>query len=141
MKIRHVLLHLVCSAAFVFFAEAALAATAGHIQFVNGDVQVINPSGITHALQKGDAINEGDTISSAKEASAQVKMADGGFIAVRQETQLKFDSFKVALKQGDQENSFFSLVKGSFRAVTGLIGRVNKQNYKIKHKYVNMRYN
>ena len=131
MKIRHVLLHLVCSAAFVFFAEAALAATAGHIQFVNGDVQVINPSGITHALQKGDAINEGDTISSAKEASAQVKMADGGFIAVRQETQLKFDSFKVALKQGDPENSFFSLVKGSFRAVTGLIGRVNKQNYKI----------
>lgn len=131
MKTRTVHLYMVGLSALFLHAEAALADIAGHIQFVNGDVQVTNPSGMARALHKGDAINEGDTISSAKEASAQVKMKDGGFIAVRQDTQLKFDSFKIAVKQGDPENSFFSLLKGSFRAVTGLIGRVNKQEYKI----------
>lgn len=131
MKTRNLLLCMAGLAALFLNATAAWADTAGHIQFVNGDVQVVSPGGMVRALRKGDAINEGDTISSAKDASAQVKMVDGGFIAVRQDTQLKFDSFKFSTRQGEPENSFFSLVKGSFRAVTGLIGRVNRQEYKI----------
>ncbi|CAG4883147.1 exported protein of unknown function [Georgfuchsia toluolica] len=131
MKTRNLLLCMAGLAALFLDATAAWADTAGHIQFVNGDVQVVSPGGMARALRKGDAINEGDTISSARDASAQVKMVDGGFIAVRPDTQLKFDSFKFSTRQGEPENSFFSLVKGSFRAVTGLIGRVNRQEYKI----------
>ncbi|MDE2259291.1 MAG: hypothetical protein KGK17_03070, partial [Betaproteobacteria bacterium] len=69
-------------------------AQAGRVQFVNGEVQVTDAAGQTHSVQKGDAINEGDTLTSAKAASAQIKMQDGGFVAVRPDTQLKFDSFK-----------------------------------------------
>ena len=113
-------------------AADAWSAQAGRVQFVNGDVEVTTAAGATRVAQKGDAINEGDTVTSAKAASAQIKMQDGGFIAVRSDTQLKFDSFKFSGKEDDKEdNSFFSLFKGGFRAVTGLIGRVNKQNYKV----------
>jgi hypothetical protein len=58
-------------------------------------------------------------------------MEDGGIIAVRPDTKLKFDSFKFNGKQDGTEQSFFSLVKGGFRAVTGLIGKINKPNYRI----------
>ena len=109
----------------------AWSAQAGRVQFVNGEVQVTDAAGRMRAAQKGDAINEGDTVTSAKAASAQIKMQDGGFIAVRPDTQLKFDSFKFSGKEGEPENSFFSLFKGGFRAVTGLIGRVNRQDYRI----------
>ena len=109
----------------------AWSAQAGRVQFVNGEVLVTDAAGHMRAAQKGDAINEGDTLTSAKAASAQVKMQDGGFIAVRPDTQLKFDSFKFSGKEGEPENSFFSLFKGGFRAVTGLIGRVRKQDYRI----------
>jgi hypothetical protein len=110
---------------------AAYAGVAGHVQFVNGNVQIVDPAGQTRPAKKGDAINEGDTLASAIKSSAQIKMQDGGFVAVRPETRLKFDQFIFAGKEDGNEKSFFSLFKGGFRAVTGLIGRVNKQNYRI----------
>jgi len=112
-------------------SQSAYASIAGHVQFVNGEVQITNPAGQIRPAQKGDAINEGDTLTSAPSSSAQIKMQDGGFVAVRADTKLKFDQFIFAGKEDGSEKSFFSLFKGGFRAVTGLIGRVNKQNYKI----------
>lgn len=112
-------------------ASSAYAAVAGHVQFVNGEVQLTDPAGQTRMAKKGDAISEGDTLTSAQKSSAQIKMQDGGYIAVRPDTRLKFDQFAFAGQEDGSEKSFFSLFKGGFRAVTGLIGRVNKQNYKI----------
>ncbi len=118
-------------ACFAGISPAAYASVAGHVQFVNGDVQLTTAAGQIHKILKGDAVNEGDTLTSAPAASAQIKMQDGGFVAMRPDTKLKFDQFVFAGKQDGSEKSFFSLFKGGFRAVTGLIGQVNKQNYKI----------
>ena len=112
-------------------SNSVWSAQAGRVQFVNGDVELTTAAGVTHAAHKGDPVNEGDTITSAKAASAQIKMQDGGFIAVRPDTKLKFDSFQFSGKEGEPENSFFSLFKGGFRAVTGLIGRIRKEDYHI----------
>lgn len=111
--------------------NVAYANVAGHVQFVSGSVQISDVAGRTRSLQKGDAVNEGDTVTSAKAASAQIRMQDGGFIAVRPETRLKFDRFVFSGNQDGDEKSFFSLLRGGFRAVTGLIGQLNKQNYRI----------
>jgi hypothetical protein len=111
--------------------QLAFATVAGHMQFVNGNVQITNPEGQTHPAHKGDVVNEGDTLTSAPSASAQIKMQDGGFVAMRPDTKLKFDQFIFNGKQDGSEKSFFSLFKGGFRAVTGLIGQINKQNYRI----------
>src|SRR5574340_316299 len=111
--------------------NAAYADVAGHVQFVNGAVQLTDAAGQTHSVQKGDAVNEGDTLTSAKDASAQVRMQDGGFVAMRADTRLKFDSLKFSGNQDGSEQSFFSLLKGGFRAVTGLIGELNKSSYQI----------
>src|ERR1039457_4568273 len=118
-------------ACLMLVSQAAYAEVAGYAQFVNGSVQIISVAGQTRTLQKGEAVNEGDTVISAKAASAQIKMQDGGFVAMRPDTSLKFDSFKFNGKEDGSERSFFSLFKGGFRAVTGLIGRVNKTNYRI----------
>ncbi|OGT00769.1 MAG: hypothetical protein A3F73_05930 [Gallionellales bacterium RIFCSPLOWO2_12_FULL_59_22] len=118
-------------ACFAAVIPLAYANVAGHVQFVNGNVQIVDPAGQTRPAKKGDAINEGDTLSSAPGSSAQIKMQDGGFVAVRPDTRLKFDQFVFAGKEDGSEKSFFSLFKGGFRAVTGLIGRINKQNYRI----------
>ena len=118
-------------ACFAAVSPLAYANVAGHVQFVNGNVQIVDPAGQTRPAKKGDAINEGDTLSSAPGSSAQIKMQDGGFVAVRPDTRLKFDQFAFAGKEDGSEKSFFSLFKGGFRAVTGLIGRINKQNYRI----------
>lgn len=116
---------------------SAYAAVAGHVQFVYGTVQLINGAGRTSAVRKGDAVSEGDTLATAEGASAQVRMEDGGFIAVRPGTRIRIDSFK--FKAPDKkEQSFFSLFKGGFRAVTGLIGKINKADYRISTPFATL---
>ena len=117
--------------ALILSSQAAYAAVAGRVQFVIGNVQITNEAGNTHPLKKGDSVNEGDAVSTATSSSAQIKMQDGGFIAIRPETQMKFDKFVFNGTQDGEERSSLSLLKGGFRAVTGLIGQKNKQNYKI----------
>jgi hypothetical protein len=119
------------SGGLLLSVPAAQAAVAGKVQFVYGNVQ-LTTAGATRILRKGDQVAEGDTISTAVASSAQVKMLDGGFVAIRPNTQMKFDQFVFNGKQDGSERSFFSLLKGGFRAVTGLIGSRNKQNYRIK---------
>ncbi|MCX7193675.1 MAG: FecR family protein [Proteobacteria bacterium] len=122
--------HLV-TALLLLASGAAFADTAGHVQFVSGQVSLTSTAGKTHSILKGEAINEGDLLISANNASAQIRMQDGGIIAVRPDTQLKIDSFKYSGREDGSERSFFSLVKGGFRAITGAIGQVNKSNYRI----------
>lgn len=125
-----------CRCAVVLLALAANSGSAhadgaGQIQFVTGSAQLTSEGGKTHQLKKGDMVNEGDTLTTAPASAAQVKMQDGGIIAVRPDTKLKIDSFKFSGKQDGAEQGFFSLFKGGFRAITGLIGQINKPNYRI----------
>lgn len=119
------------TACLMMASQAAYAGIAGNVQFLNGDVQVTNSAGQTHALQKGDAIHESDTVITGKGASAQIKMRDGGYIVVRPDSQLKFDSFVFNGEEDGGEKSFFSILKGGIRAITGLIGQKNKKSYRI----------
>ena len=120
--------------ALLFLASYAGAAfgLAGHVQFVIGDVKLTNRAGQTRALQKGAAIDEGDRIVTADGATAQIKMVDGGFIAVRPNTDMGFDTYHFAGKEDGTESAVVSLLRGGFRTITGIIGRTNKQNYLVK---------
>jgi len=113
------------------YAGAAFG-VAGNVQFVIGDVKLINRAGQTQALQKGAEINEGDRIVTADGASAQIKMVDGGFIAIRPNTDMGFDTYRYSGKEDGTESAIVSLLRGGFRTITGLIGRTNKQNYLVK---------
>jgi hypothetical protein len=112
-------------------SPVAYAGIAGYAQFVNGNVQITNSAGQIHILQKGDAVSESDTLTTSKGASAQIKMRDGGFVVIRPDSQLKFDSFIFSGEEDGTEQNFFSLLRGGVRAITGLIGHLHKANYHI----------
>jgi FecR protein len=119
-------------ACMMLMGQLAYAGIAGNVQFANGDVRVANSAGQTHALQKSDVIHESDTVITAKNGSAQIKLRDGGFIAVRPNSKLKFDSFVFNGEQDGTERGFFTLLQGGARAITGLVGQLHKANYRIK---------
>ncbi len=112
--------------------SSSVFAAAGVFQFVRGDVRLVDANGIERTPLKGDALNEGDSINTGGDAMAQINMADGGFISVRPNTKMKIDTYIYAGKNDGSEKSFFSLLVGGFRSLTGLIGKHNKENYKIK---------
>lgn len=115
----------------VLFAFDALAAV-GTVQFTNGEVRIRDVAGTVRAAKKGDAINEGDTILTGSVASAQLKMSDDGILAIRPDSELKLDIYRFIGKQDGTENAVMSLLRGGFRTITGLIGRTNKDNYRVR---------
>lgn len=76
------------------YGSPALARVAGYFEFTSGDVRVIDSSGKERIARKGDALDEGDTVVTAKGASAQVSMIDKGFIAVRPDTRLAIKEYR-----------------------------------------------
>ena len=117
----------------LFFLATSLAyAAAGRVQFVAGDVKVQNNKQVERIPKKGDNIDSGDTIVTTGTGSLQLVMADGGLLAVRPNTQLRIDDYVFTGKDKDKNNkSFFSLFKGTFRSITGAIGKNNKDAYKV----------
>lgn len=130
-NLSKVLFSLVAMLVLLSNSGSVYAAIAGRVQFVHGTVQLTSATGVTHAIKKGEAVNEGDTLVSALGAYTQIRMEDGGMVAMRPDTKLKIDQFTFDGQQDGTERSFFSVFKGGFRAITGTIGKKNKVNYRI----------
>lgn len=103
---------------------------AGRMELVEGDVQILDADKKPRPARPGEALNEGDSIVTGKDGEVHIKMRDEGFIAVRPNTDLQVVAYRA---QGDdQDKGIIALAKGSFRSVTGWIGKFNSSAYQIK---------
>lgn len=131
-SLRQIIAFSALTLASMCLPHSAWAAVAGRFQFVAGDVRIVSADGRERPAIKGGAVDEKESILSGKTGSAQLRMIDDGIVAVRPETALRIDEYKFADKEDGTERGFFSLLKGGFRSITGLIGRGNKDNYGIR---------
>jgi hypothetical protein len=97
---------------------------------VEGDVRLTQGSAPARAVKLGDAIVEGDLLSSGANSEAQIKMQDSGFIVLRPNSEFKVVSYKADGE--DDDGGVIQLVKGGFRSITGWIGRYNTQRYLVQ---------
>lgn len=112
-------------------AGAVFAANiAGQVELVEGEVKIIGGNGAERAPQVGENVMEGDTLQSGKSGELHLRMQDNGFIAVRPSTKIKIEAYQA--KGTDSDSSVFSLLTGTFRSITGWIGKYNRKNYSIK---------
>lgn len=111
--------------------ESAMPTLAGKVLFIVGQVEAQN-LGQIRSLTKGDPVRVGDTLKSSKGASLQLRMEDGGTIVLRPESQLIIESFVYKGIQDGSEHIALALLNGRFRAVTGIIGNLHKENYSIR---------
>lgn len=132
VRFDHIRLRTLCIALLSAYPIIAEADVAGRFQFVAGDVRIIANDGKERIAKKGLEVNEGETVLTAPKASAQLKMIDGGLVALRPDTQLKMITYTFHGKEDGSEKAVFSLLKGGLRAISGLIGKTNKENYAIQ---------
>jgi hypothetical protein len=104
---------------------------AGHADFVIGDVVAVAPNGTQRPLAKGALINAGDAINTSANARAQLRFSDGGFVSLQPNTQFRVDEYRYENKTDGNEKSFFSLLRGGLRAITGAIGHINRNTYQV----------
>lgn len=110
----------------------ALADAAGRFQFVSGEVLVLRSGGESRPATKGGEVFEGETIRSAANAQAQLLMADQAVIALRPESTLTIETYRYNGRSDGSERSFLGLLKGGFRALTGAIGSIYRENYRVR---------
>ena len=109
--------------------QQALAA-AGYVQFATGHTVAVAADGQERVLAKGAEISAGDTIKTT-DGLAQLRFADGSYISLQANTQFKIEDYNYSGKVDGTEKSVFSFIKGGLRAITGAIGKTNKQNFRM----------
>jgi len=129
----------------------AASAAAGSVTLLTGKATALTPDGTVRNLSKGSQVESGEVISSGAGTYVNLKFADGGLILLRPNTRFQIERYayepkpapKAATGQtakpspsaGTQPrarpSAFFRLLKGGLRTVTGLIGKVNHNDYRL----------
>lgn len=107
-------------------AVAAQAGTAGQITHLSGTLSAKRTDGTSKLLSVKSEVMEGDTLGTEADTYARIKFADGGEVVMRPGTQLKIESYSYNAAKPDSDNILMSMFKGGLRAVTGLIGKRNR---------------
>lgn len=102
----------------------------GRVLVAVGDTSALR-NGVAVKLTRGAEVQTGDTLRVGEASNMQVRFTDAGIIALRSNSEFRIDDYKFEEKTNIGK-SFFSLVKGGMRAITGLIGRYNRDNYAVK---------
>ncbi len=110
---------------------ASAASQAGKVVYAFGNVSAVDADGDSRALSRGATFDAGDTIVT-KRGRAQLRFSDGGFAALQPNTEYRIEDYHFEGEADGNERSFLNLIRGSVRLVTGLIGRANKQNFRLR---------
>jgi hypothetical protein len=128
LPLKRAALSVVIAAAFPTPSFAA--GSAGVAQFIAGEVSVLHPNGKTEALSKGKPLESGESILTGNGGRAQVRFSDGGLVSLQPNTEFKIANY-VDEADPKQDRFLVDLLRGSMRAITGLIGKRNRENYKV----------
>lgn len=121
-----------CLAGILLHAAAAFAAPAGIVHFMSGVLSAKGSDGKVRILRPKSEVYSGDLLSTEKKTFALIKFTDGGEVLLRPESQLIIDSYRFQEDDPDNNSNSFNLVKGGLRAITGVVGKLRKENYEMK---------
>ncbi|MBC7619579.1 MAG: FecR domain-containing protein [Candidatus Saccharibacteria bacterium] len=92
---------------------------------VEGKAQVVRTGIAARDAEVYDTIREGDVLQTTAGSFVRVKMADGSSLMLRPNTQMAVTQFSFKETSPSTDKAIFSLLKGGFRAISGLLGRRN----------------
>lgn len=127
------------------------ATAAGHISMLTGRATAATDDGTIRPLLEQGKVYSGETISTGPGTYLNIVFSDGGRVLLRPNTRFEITRYEFpqadaaetqrrqndndepeTIAQAEQGNAFFSLLKGGFRAITGLIGQRNHDNVSVR---------
>lgn len=104
---------------------------AGRVLVAVGEVSAIRQAQEVR-LTTGSSVESGDRIVTGADSNAQIRFSDESIVALRPKTEFSIDDYHFAGKNEASGKGFFSLAKGGFRTLTGAIGKLNREAYRVK---------
>lgn len=111
-------------------ATASATDAAGQVIITSGTFTAMNPSNQIRTLLRGANFYTGDTLITGPNSKAQVRYTDGTVLALDPDSQFKVIEYHYQ-QAGAKDKNFASLVKGGFRALTGLISKHDPSAYQV----------
>ena len=113
------------------FPAHSFAQTAARVDFTSGNVTASTPGGGSRPLSRGAEVRVGETVST-QNGRAQMRFTDGAFVSLQPQTDFKIDNYVFEGRGTPNESAVMSLLKGGMRTITGLVGRTNREGYKVQ---------
>ena len=118
-------------ASLVSVGEAAQSSGGGRVTRLKGLVTV-ERNGASEPGRKGYILESGDTIKTGSDGVVQWWMADDSLFLLPTGSSIHIDEYvPPEPKGGGFGHSFFSLLKGAMRSVTGLIAKNDPASYRV----------
>lgn len=111
---------------------AVVWANAAKVDFVVGSAIAVTPAGVERKLAKGSDVQTGEVVRTGADGRIQLRFSDGAMLSLQPQSDFRLDNYQFSGKEDGRERGFFSLLKGGFRTITGLIGRSNRENYQTR---------
>ncbi|MGH8462079.1 MAG: FecR family protein [Stenotrophobium sp.] len=135
----------------------AAATAAGEVTLLTGHGTATGPDGVIRPLSKGAPVYSADIVNTGPGSYMNLKFVDGGFVLLRPRSRFQIQDFSFHEKApavppsvatakplapsvtvaaqtpsaSGASRAFFSLLKGGFRAVSGLIGHIDRAEYRV----------
>lgn len=109
-------------------------AAAGVVTHLGGVLNVTRADGTQKLLSIKSEVQQGDVLRTEQDTYARIRFTDGGEVVLRPETVFKIERYRFnAVPMEAQRDGFMMrLVKGGLRAVTGLIGKRDPNNVRMR---------
>jgi hypothetical protein len=92
------------------------------------ELSAVDGSGQRRRLVEGGAVYPGDVVETGQTTQAVLAFRDDSKVTVGSVSRFRVDSFVFDRQQAGEGRFLVSLLKGSVRAITGLIGKANNRN-------------
>lgn len=116
---------------FAAASIAAWAAPVGRVILASGSTVAVR-DGREIRLAFGSPIEAKDVLRTGPASSLQVSFSDQSIKSIRENSELAVDEYHFTGAEDGTEKAIFRLIKGGFRAVTGLIGRARPADYAVR---------
>lgn len=122
---------LLAAALSAAFPAVGNAQTAARVDFASGNVTASTADGRSRQLARGADVMVGETVNT-QDGRAQMRFTDGAYVSLQPQTQFRIDNYVFEGRGTPKESAVMSLLRGGFRTITGLVGRTNRDGYRLQ---------
>lgn len=101
----------------------------GTVAQLSGVLLVKRADGSLHVLSRHSKVEQGDLLTSEKDSFAQIRFVDNSEVTLKPNTQFKIENFRYREDKQEDDNAFFSLLRGGLRAISGKLGKRSNERF------------
>ncbi|WP_415887348.1 FecR domain-containing protein [Neptuniibacter sp. QD37_6] len=111
------------------FSQAA--ESVGKVILSFGQNVAVSTAGDERALKRQADVFANDLLKTSAKGRLQIRFTDGSRLSLKPNTEFKIDDYRFDEENPEDGKAIYKLLKGGMRTISGKIGKVDKEDYKL----------